>query len=83
MQSDLLQRMLLAVLAVQNKGPLLMHLEALMREYQNTDMRPGKHVCNARIQVRPRTVLSPASHQPLSVVKADPCHLLAYPWVGP
>lgn len=36
---------------------MFVQLEALVREYHNTDMKPGKHVSNVRIQVRttPRT----------------------------
>lgn len=29
-----------------------MQLEALIRAYHNADMKPGKHVSNARVQVK-------------------------------
>lgn len=31
-----------------------MQLEALIRAYHNTDMKPGKHVSNVRLQVNER-----------------------------
>lgn len=33
-------------------GNLAMQLEALVRQFHNSDMKPAKHVSNARRQVR-------------------------------
>ena len=40
-----------ALVAACSSGPLSVQLEALMREYSNTDMKPGKHAANLRLQV--------------------------------
>ncbi|CAN0388564.1 unnamed protein product, partial [Laminaria digitata] len=45
------------------EGPLSVQLEALIREYRNTDMKPGKHAANLRLQALRKGRWSPEQKQ--------------------
>ncbi|CAM9795347.1 unnamed protein product, partial [Ectocarpus fasciculatus] len=45
------------------EGPLFVQLEALIRGYHNTDMKPGRHVSNVRLEALRKGRWSPAQKQ--------------------